>query len=260
MGAACGDTIPPPFAAPCRFYSLTSPLGASQAIEQTVRALVGRKTFTRLGETKPPDAPALAAGGGKGGVGKLQIPEYVISEVLNTAAANAFVSVPAFPHPSPSSPPGLSLANLSLLSPSPSSPPGPSLPPTCPDDTLFPPPRSQVITEELVGGEQTSIGQINAVMNELNSLLKQSVVGSRLRGDDVVGAAAGEGDGPLDTLLQEVMSEIVAGAAEAVQMIEETPLVQAIVEAGNRAAEDGDGACRRDFTAAAAALDGPLTA
>jgi hypothetical protein len=109
-----------------------------------------------------------------------------------------------------------------------------------------------------VGGEQTSIGQINAVMNELNSLLKQSVVGSRLRGDDVVGAAAGEGDGPLDTLLQEVMSEIVAGAAEAVQMIEETPLVQAIVEAGNRAAEDGDGACRRD-TAAAAALDGPLT-
>lgn len=117
-----------------------------------------------------------------------------------------------------------------------------------------------MITEELVGGEQTSIGQINAVMNELNSLLKQSVVGSRLRGDDVVGAAAGEGDGPLDTLLQEVMSEIVAGAAEAVQMIEETPLVQAIVEAGNRAAEDGDGACPRDFTAAAAALDGPLTA
>ena len=88
----CGDTIPPPFAAPCRFYSLTSPLGASQAIEQTVRALVGRKTFTRLGETKPPDAPALAAGGGKGGVGQLQIPEYVISEVRNTAAPLTILS------------------------------------------------------------------------------------------------------------------------------------------------------------------------
>ena len=39
---------------------------------------------------------------------------------------------------------------------------------------------SEVITEELVGGEVTSIGQINAVMTELNSLLKQAVIGSRL--------------------------------------------------------------------------------
>ena len=38
---------------------------------------------------------------------------------------------------------------------------------------------SEVITEELVGGEVTSIGQINAVMTELNSLLKQAVIGSR---------------------------------------------------------------------------------
>ena len=73
-------------------------------------SIVGRKTFTRLGETKEPNQ------GGADGLGVALIPEYVISEV---------------------------------------------------------------ITEELVGGEVTSIGQINAVMTELNSLLKQAVIGSR---------------------------------------------------------------------------------
>ena len=53
----------------------------------------------------------------------------------------------------------------------------------------------------------------------------------RLRGgDDITGAD----DALLDEELHKVMADIVAGAVNSVEMIEDTPLVQSIIEAGNK--------------------------